>query len=826
MVETFDAPMIDFNEDADVPMTGASTENWFHQPLSRMDEDPLEVDMINFDETTEYEMGDEAAVEANVEAEPFISNSIDAEVHDLTIHTLPMHLPTHSLTGHESHAEASEGFQTLPDVPLADASAIEMPQGVNGAVEQNLHTYNTAQVYEEVSSNAELVRHPGSIESTVESLGTEKPEHSGELAALQLSERNEGADIAPLRTLPEHVPIVNHLDGSGQGESLEIHSSGTVHTGLSHDEHELTAGEYHEEEDEPRQEQQSAREQSDDVHSSALPEYSHTEVLPYLEPPPPILLALQVTSTEGDQPEFALFSLPERASAVSDEIDPDAHPVEEPLVLLQHHGSLFYEPISTVFEAFRQEEYFSHLEELSEAEMALNAYDLQCHLMTQLFIRTMFTLVKYHFRTFMQCIRAFISRYNLLRDQITRLAITDETERTHQNEADSAADQGDEHEAQTLVEFSAAQQKLEQDGREESAHGDSEYSKNADQAPNDDNEEQEDADNDEEEPVISEVVQHNSENAYQKLNDEHETQNSLESETGEEANAGEDLDADGVHTPAAEDVQESEENATGYVDAAEPHEEGEEGYGSDFDAEGTDDDTETRDEGEEYIIPDVENELETHASERDAGESSLIRDDAQLISHSTSTSSFETEGSSVEAEVDEVDASPELKEQTDHSSQKITGVFDEEGNFVDDVELRDDDFGDDDFGDDEPGDGDLGNLSEEETIEDPTEVLTEDADAVSQAVLAESEKFVTDLAEGDKTLDTINDNTAYASADARQSRSRASESPINDDVNKGVEPTSSVKHKISKRSLDDAELDEQEFVSPPSSPDAKRARVL
>jgi len=84
----------------------------------------------------------------------------------------------------------------------------------------------------------------------------------------------------------------------------------------------------------------------------------------------PIHLKLNVRSSEGDQPDFALFGTPDVP------YDGD-QPPEETLVLLQHHQVLFYEPISTVFDAFRHEGYFNHLEELSNAEMPIFAPDLQ-----------------------------------------------------------------------------------------------------------------------------------------------------------------------------------------------------------------------------------------------------------------------------------------------------------------------------------------------------------------------------------------------------------------------------------------------------------------
>ena len=67
MVEPFDHPMADYSEDIDVTMIGSTSENWYNSSIIHMEEDPilggnldpLEVDMMAYEETTEYEMRDE-----------------------------------------------------------------------------------------------------------------------------------------------------------------------------------------------------------------------------------------------------------------------------------------------------------------------------------------------------------------------------------------------------------------------------------------------------------------------------------------------------------------------------------------------------------------------------------------------------------------------------------------------------------------------------------------------------------------------------------------------------------------------------------------------
>ncbi|KAI5124313.1 hypothetical protein M0805_008921 [Coniferiporia weirii] len=848
MVGTFDAPMIDFNEDADVPMAGSSGEGWFHQPLSHMDEDTLEVDMMPYDETAEFEMGDEAVDGVDAGTETLAApNAFDAEVYDVTIHSSPLQPPASGPTQYyESHHGGLETSHDLPELSQGDGEAHQvLLQGDHDTIAQEFSSPSTAHIHEVSLSlgEAQQPSHPESIGSAGKGLALDEPQHTDEPAVIvsQSSEKSDAAEAATSDAPPEHQPsepghpVLEGADGQNHGEQQETHlarSPKPLHVDTVHDEHESGIVEYPEEEVSPHG-QLSRGENMNRAGAdiSAQSDYSHVAEHVYLEPPPPILLTLQVTSTEGDQPEFVLFSLPEQSSVAADETEPTVRSAEEPLLLLQHHSSLFYEPISTVFEAFRHEEYFSHIEELSEAEMAINAHDLQLVISEdniyarEVSLHDLYAMhqgvgLPGHLRlTLQSVVPRFIARYNLLREKITRLTIAEEAEADQQHVPDSVQYQ-QVHNAHTSIE---PQLGSEQEAFEESVLEVHDQSKIADQNSSHDEEqeqEQEYAENAEEGLDTGEPEGQDYGVDDQHTGDERDVHPSFD-EPGADGDTVEDLDADGLHAPITEDNPEYEDQATEYVDETELHEEDEEDYGSDpndneADGAGTAG-------GVDSSVPAAEDELEPQAYEDDPDKPATSHGvQAQAMSNSTSSTSLETEGSAWDAEAEEVDASPELKEQTDLSEQKISSSIDEEGNLIEGVESGDDDFGDDDFGDD-----DFGESSEEGTLDDLTDKSTEDVDAASHAALAESEKFVTDLARSGDLLETNNGSTVNVDVDVQQSRNRASPSPV------GINTSDSPSNKIAvkpknqpKRSPDDAGLDEWGQESQPSSPDPKRARVL
>ncbi|KAH8117213.1 hypothetical protein DFH11DRAFT_990194 [Phellopilus nigrolimitatus] len=189
----------------------ADSSAWF-QPLSHMDEDghlhnhpdPLEVDMMvyDYDETEEYEMGNESYVTApEVDTETFTQtyaapddNVLDAEVYDLSVHSSPLPPPA---------LELDERY--IADTVPADGLHVpaEMPQSDDAATAQNFTNPHVVHV-SEIPLDASAVHQHEYLDSH-EGIGhgheNDEPEHLGGLTsnAVRMS-REESANIRKMVT--------------------------------------------------------------------------------------------------------------------------------------------------------------------------------------------------------------------------------------------------------------------------------------------------------------------------------------------------------------------------------------------------------------------------------------------------------------------------------------------------------------------------------------------------------------------------------------------------------------------------------------------------
>lgn len=113
---------------------------------------------------------------------------------------------------------------------------------------------------------------------------------------------------------------------------------------------------------------------SGDNHSATANDPHEISEGVYIDPPPPVLLSLPPSAAHA---EYALFNLPtkRRSQSPSGSNQPDDG-VGLPL-LLQDRPTLYYEPLSAVFTALRQEQCVQELSQFSEAELVLDAFDLQ-----------------------------------------------------------------------------------------------------------------------------------------------------------------------------------------------------------------------------------------------------------------------------------------------------------------------------------------------------------------------------------------------------------------------------------------------------------------
>ena len=376
MVEPFDHPMADYSEDIDVTMIGSTSENWYNSSIIHMEEDPilggnldpLEVDMMAYEETTEYEMRDEIETIQEVATEV---NVVDSEVLDVTIDSSPLPSVHHELVNQDDlHTNTQElihedvGF-TFADPepsgaqPNEEAVLSSVPHQPTTSEDQSIIL--VAESYEPVVVARETTEHVNSSYELDTSNIIPLPTESSGLEVSEVSEIYETAH-EHTHEHPQVLPEEQAPDGVTDEDEHE--EAQIAHEDIPEVQHEVAEAEEHSEHPNASHILDNNEETEVDLSTHQDPTQSS-----FTFQPPPISLTLQVTSSEGAQPDFMLFGAPDSG--------PSDSSYEEPLILLQHHTSLFSEPISNVFHAFRQEEYFSHIEELSKSEMALNAIDLQ-----------------------------------------------------------------------------------------------------------------------------------------------------------------------------------------------------------------------------------------------------------------------------------------------------------------------------------------------------------------------------------------------------------------------------------------------------------------
>ena len=269
----------------------------------------------------------------------------------------------------------------------------------------------------------------------------------------------------------------------------------------------------------------------------------------------------------------------------------------------------------------------------------------------------------------------------------------------------------------------------------------------------------------------------------------------LDDEEPEEDGVDNSLDESDVRSVHGESLEETpEEHAAEYVEAVDSHEDGSEDEDGSYedDVQATEADGTSSTDEVAASVATREDADEAHADKgREASNLEATNTEGQTMSNSTSSSSFGTvdlSGDVIEESDDSSDQNIETSEprklllhsffadlmSPDHSVQQSAAGFDEEGNFTEGIGVDEDEFADEDFDEDALGEEDF-DESAEGTLEgklitysllisylllllDPAEEKEElvkdvdaseepenDVDAVSQAVLAESEKFVSDL---------------------------------------------------------------------------------
>jgi hypothetical protein len=388
ILESYDTQM-DYSGDFDVAMltAGSSTDVWSYHSETIMDQDAhhdqstaaadresVEVDMEETypdyadHESVEYEMADDEEVYQHgggdlLDVEVYDASQLHSPVPmpaaidtpqmpsgeplDYTIHTNPSFTdPRNSVEASVQHDETHHHELSAGDLPSVEVSAPlpafevgeEPPPGPAVASTdshpEQLVDFSVPQDAADRLSHAVL-----SAEATVEPSGNL---NSGDSGHTRVEETEAAAGWSHAQNYPDAANL------------LQTAESEDPESGESHNE----AQQYYE---------------YNETAANVVDPHEISEGV-YIDPPPAVLLTLP----SSDHSDICLFNQPPtRTGSVGPSEEHHQRGQQDLILLLHHRPTLYYEPLTSVFEALRQEQYITQIPEFAEGELALDAYDLQ-----------------------------------------------------------------------------------------------------------------------------------------------------------------------------------------------------------------------------------------------------------------------------------------------------------------------------------------------------------------------------------------------------------------------------------------------------------------
>lgn len=330
-MDSFDSPMMDFTDDSTAMQIGPST-SW----EALMEDDmahfqtpqDVEIDMETYDdvENPEYEMTDEASVDQRNGDE-----LQDVEVYDV----VEEHHDYGSFHGDGAEMHDADTM-TLPE---ASGNTPFMPEAYLESTPISHETHDVS-----VSHSAEPTEHV--VEAQIQ--------HNADFA-VAFSE-TEQQPQEPVHATDPAQPEQHSQDPAyahTEQETLQETSDTVLDPAADRGENEGVDG--------WADGQQNQADTADDAHAgdSAGDPHEISEGI-YIDPPPPVMLSLHPSSNT-----FCLFNYP-----VDEKSD------SELVLLLHDYPTLYYEPLSKVFEVLRNEGYITNSYDLTNGELVLDAYEL------------------------------------------------------------------------------------------------------------------------------------------------------------------------------------------------------------------------------------------------------------------------------------------------------------------------------------------------------------------------------------------------------------------------------------------------------------------
>jgi hypothetical protein len=428
MVDTFidDTQMLDYQSDLDVPMNAHSSDSWL-QEEEIMEEDSHKQDHpLFFSQKSVLHQVSEHGISRpemqSIDEEPHLLRSQMQSQNTSVVETVSQ---TYNTTAHYMHDDSdqlphsgmqSESFIALENaedllhVQTREQKATVMDTG-DGSIEVEMELFPE---YEMLDDDEELdvevydasLVHPSAPPEVYSSHSFDESKPQNEPLSVELPEgasqepsaENTFGEQPDVRSLiffsPEKQQTLHFVDAdTSASETVTINEAEVAEDGEvikvvlgpeldqepnktiqvfsvtveELEEHNVHLGDVNsnlEEETDDHEgpnilEHEPEVEQADaSVHSTGDPHEISEGV--YIDPPPAVVL---LVPTEV-QHHFSLFNEPQEESSPNIE------------VILQHLPTLYYEPLHSVFEAFRQEEHLHTLFDTTNAELTLDAYEL------------------------------------------------------------------------------------------------------------------------------------------------------------------------------------------------------------------------------------------------------------------------------------------------------------------------------------------------------------------------------------------------------------------------------------------------------------------
>lgn len=379
-IDAYDAQMLDFPSDPDVAMNITGSAEFFaealmdhdgHLSTSAYGEHPsVEVDMEEYvGDNAEYEMADETAEYHRSHGDELL----DIEVYDASHAPSPL-VPPKPLqppfdvpidSGHppqtlsaipepatlpQSEGEPQPEVHVVPlDQPAADAPHVESlasGEGISGeAVPSELaqptdasdeRTLPISETHEQLGDTARTIEQPFEAPAPVD---------------------------APHEAEPHVPPVAEEHPASSAVAQHEIPEPQTAELAPL-----ASAGEAYE--SDPAVQDEKAADQVPVTEGEAVNPLHISDGV-YIDPPPAVLLSI----ADSSHSEFVLFNQPGVEGKSTGEPHGNRGTYS---LLLEDRPTLYYEPLSSVFDALRQDEaLLSRVPDSFEGELVLDAYDLQ-----------------------------------------------------------------------------------------------------------------------------------------------------------------------------------------------------------------------------------------------------------------------------------------------------------------------------------------------------------------------------------------------------------------------------------------------------------------